>query len=82
LAYRVIFLVAGFNLHYSLLEAPSLLGIDRLRWLNADALLTSYLGVIDSGAVLIPVALGDTVRARGMKEVARRAGLGRESLGP
>jgi len=45
-ANRVTFLVDGFNLHYSLLEAQSLLGIARLRWLNADALLGSYLDSI------------------------------------
>jgi len=51
-ANRVTFLVDGFNLHYSLLEAKSLLGIARLRWLNVDALLRSYLSVFGPEAVL------------------------------
>jgi probable addiction module antidote protein len=34
----------------------------------------------DGDAAVIAAALGDVARARGMSEVARKAGLGRESL--
>ena len=44
--------------------------------------ITAYLeAVIDDGdPALVSAALGDIARARGMTEIAREAGLGRESL--
>jgi probable addiction module antidote protein len=44
----------------------------------AVAYLETALG--EGDATLFAAALGDVARARGMTEVARRAGLGRESL--
>jgi probable addiction module antidote protein len=45
-----------------------------------DQLLYLEAAFEEGDAALIAVALGDIARARGMTEVARRAGLGRESL--
>jgi probable addiction module antidote protein len=44
--------------------------------------ITAYLeAVLDDGdPALVSAALGDVARARGMTEIAREAGLGRESL--
>jgi len=44
--------------------------------------ITAYLeAVLDDGdPALVSAALGDIARARGMTEIAREAGLGRESL--
>ncbi len=45
-----------------------------------DQLLYLEAAFEEGDATLIAAALGDIARARGMTEVARRAGLGRESL--
>ena len=45
---------------------------DRIAYLNA--------ALEDSDPVLVVAALGDIARAKGMAQVAREAGLGRESL--
>jgi probable addiction module antidote protein len=45
-----------------------------------DQLLYLEAAFEEGDAALIAAALGDIARARGMTEVARRAGLGRESL--
>ncbi len=47
---RTAFLVDGFNLYHSLLEAESDLGGRRVRWLDLRGLLVSYLAAIGSGA--------------------------------
>jgi len=50
--------------------------------LDDDEAMAAYLqAALDDGAPgLVAAALGDIARARGMTGVARRAGLGRESL--
>lgn len=57
------------------------------RWDSADYLdsperISGYLEAVfeDGDSALIAAALGDVARATGMTELARRAGLGRESL--
>ena len=55
---------------------------DAVDHLRSDADIVAYLEVAlaEDDAALVAAALGDIARARGMTEVARRAGLGRESL--
>jgi len=50
--------------------------------LETEEDITAYLeAVLDHGdPALVSAALGDIARARGMTEIAREAGLGRESL--
>ena len=50
--------------------------------LETEEDITAYLeAVLDDGdPALVSAALGDIARARGMTEIAREAGLGRESL--
>jgi probable addiction module antidote protein len=55
---------------------------DPARYLNSDADVISYLeAALEEGEpALVAAALGDVARARGMTAIARKAGLGRESL--
>jgi probable addiction module antidote protein len=55
---------------------------DAVDHLRSDADIVAYLeaALAEDDAALVAAALGDIARARGMTEVARRAGLGRESL--
>ncbi|MBF0391899.1 MAG: putative addiction module antidote protein [Alphaproteobacteria bacterium] len=50
--------------------------------LDGDERIAAYLeAALEEGdAALVAAALGDIARARGMTEIARQAGLGRESL--
>ena len=50
--------------------------------LDSDERITAYLeAALEEGdAALVAAALGDIARARGMTEIARQTGLGRESL--
>ena len=59
-----------------------LLPFDAARYLNDDAAIAGYMpAVLETGDDdLLLLALGDIARARGMAEVAKAAGLGRESL--
>lgn len=59
-----------------------LLPFDAARYLNDDAAIAEYMtAVLEIGDDdLLLLALGDIARARGMAEVAKAAGLGRESL--
>ncbi|HLF23014.1 MAG TPA: addiction module antidote protein [Burkholderiales bacterium] len=59
-----------------------LLPFDAARYLNDDAAMAEYMtAVLETGDDdLLLLALGDIARARGMAEVAKAAGLGRESL--
>ena len=59
-----------------------LLAFDAARYLNDDAAIAEYLTAIleaDDPDLLL-VALGDVARAKGMAQVSRDSGLGRESL--
>ena len=59
-----------------------LLPFDAARYLNDDAAIAEYMTAVletdDSDLLLL--ALSDIARARGMAQVAKDAGLGRESL--
>lgn len=59
-----------------------LLPFDATRYLKDDAAIAEYVNaVLETGdADLLLLALGDVARARGMAQVAKDAGLGRESL--
>jgi probable addiction module antidote protein len=55
---------------------------DAAAYLDGDKAIAAYLeAALEDGDVsVITAALGDIARAKGMTEVARKAGLGRESL--
>ena len=59
-----------------------LLPFDAARYLNDDAAIAEYMAaVLEMGDPdLLLLALGDVARARGMAQVAKDSGLGRESL--
>ena len=62
--------------------SAKLLPFDAARYLTDDAAIAEYItAVLETGdADLLLLALGDVARARGMAQVAKDAGLGRESL--
>ena len=55
---------------------------DAAQYLDSEAAMVAYLeaALEDGDPTVITAALGDIARAKGMTEVARKAGLGRESL--
>jgi len=55
---------------------------DAAEHLQSEEDMTAYLDAAleDGDAVLVVAALGDIARAKGMTQIARDAGLGRESL--
>lgn len=59
-----------------------LLPFDAARYLTDDAAVVEYMNaVLETGdSDLLLMALGDVARARGMAQVAKDTGLGRESL--
>jgi len=59
-----------------------LVPFDAARYLTDDAAVAEYMSaVLEAGDTdLLLLALGDVARARGMAQVAKDAGLGRESL--
>lgn len=59
-----------------------LLPFDAARYLTDDVAIVEYINaVLETGEPdLLLLALGDVARARGMAQVAKDAGLGRESL--
>jgi probable addiction module antidote protein len=59
-----------------------LVAFDAARYLHDDAAIAEYMtAVLETGdADLLLLALADVARAKGMAQVARDAGLGRESL--
>ena len=63
-------------------KSTKLLAFDAARYLNDDAAIAEYMSaVLETGDPdLLLLALGDVARARGMAQVAKDAGLGRESL--
>ncbi len=63
-------------------EAPKLIPFDAARYLTDNEAITEYVNAVleaDDPDLLL-LALGDIARARGMAQVAKDAGLGRESL--
>lgn len=63
-------------------KPAALVPFDAARYLTDDAAVAEYMSaVLDTGdADLLLLALADVARARGMTQVAKDAGLGRESL--
>lgn len=59
-----------------------LIPFDAARYLNNDAAIAEYMSVVleHDDPELLLLALSDIARARGMAQVAKEAGLGRESL--
>ena len=59
-----------------------LLAFDAARYLKDDAAVAEYMTAVleTEDPDLLLLALGDVARARGMAQVAKDAGLGRESL--
>ena len=55
---------------------------DITRYLDSDEAIAAYIeAALDEGdAALLAAALGDVARAKGMTQIARETGLGRESL--
>jgi probable addiction module antidote protein len=63
-------------------KKPKLVSFDAARYLTDDAAIAEYITAVleTDDPDLLLAALGDVARARGMAQVARDAGLGRESL--
>jgi probable addiction module antidote protein len=61
---------------------PKLLPFDAARYLIDDAAIAEYMTAVleTEDPDLLLMALGDVARAKGMAQVAKDAGLGRESL--
>lgn len=63
-------------------KKPKLLPFDAARYLTDDAAIAEYMTAVleTDDPDLLLMALGDVARAKGMAQVAKDAGLGRESL--
>jgi probable addiction module antidote protein len=61
---------------------PKLVPFDAARYLRDDAAIAEYMNAVleTEDPDLLLLALSDVARARGMAQVAKDAGLGRESL--
>ncbi|HEX7029296.1 MAG TPA: addiction module antidote protein [Gammaproteobacteria bacterium] len=61
---------------------PNLVPFDVTRYLNNDVAIAEYMAAVleEDDPDLLLAALGDVARAKGMAEVAKATGLGRESL--
>lgn len=61
---------------------PKLMAFDAARYLNDDEAIAEYMTAIleTNDSDLLLLALSDVARAKGMAQVAKDAGLGRESL--
>ena len=63
-------------------KVPKLVPFDAARYLNDEGAIAEYMTVVleteDSDLLLL--ALSDIARAKGMSQVAKESGLGRESL--
>jgi probable addiction module antidote protein len=63
-------------------KSPKLVPFDAARYLDSDEAIAEYMTAVleaDDPDLLL-LALGDVARAKGMAQVAKDAGLGRESL--
>jgi probable addiction module antidote protein len=63
-------------------SARKLLPFDAARYLTDDAAIAEYVNAVleENDPDLLLLALGDIARARGMAQIAKETGLGRESL--
>lgn len=61
---------------------PKLIAFDAARYLDDDEAIAEYMTAVleTDDPDLLLLALGDVARAKGMAQVAKDAGLGRESL--
>ena len=61
---------------------PKMLAFDAARYLTDDAAIAEYMTAVleTENTDLLLLALSDVARAKGMAQVAKDAGLGRESL--
>jgi probable addiction module antidote protein len=61
---------------------PKLVPFDAARYLDSDEAIAEYMSVVleSNDPDLLLLALADVARAKGMAQVAKDAGLGRESL--
>lgn len=59
-----------------------LIPFDAARYLTSDEAIAEYMNAVleEDDPDLLLLALGDIARARGMAQIAKEAGLGRESL--
>jgi len=62
--------------------ARKLVPFDAARYLTDDAAIAEYMNAVleSNDPYLLLLALGDIARARGMAQIAKETGLGRESL--
>ena len=65
-----------------MVKVSELKRFDVVDYLDSDAAIAEYLSVVleDNDPDLMIAALGDIARARGMAQIAKDTGLGRESL--
>jgi probable addiction module antidote protein len=70
------------NFERAIMPKPKTTVYDAAQYLETDEDIAAYLeaALEDGDPALIAAALGDIARARGMTDVARTTGLGRESL--
>jgi len=63
-------------------QRHSVMPFDAARYLDSEAVICEYLNEVlqQDDPDLLLLALGDIARARGMNEMAKAAGVGRESL--
>jgi len=63
-------------------DPPKLIPFDAAKYLHNDAAIAEYMDAVleANEPALLLLALGDVARAKGMAQVAKDAGLGRESL--
>ncbi len=64
------------------IKVPHLPEFDMSEFLEDDQAIAEYLTVVieENDSALLAAALGDIARARGMSDIAKAAGLGREAL--
>ncbi len=63
-------------------KAPKLVPFDAARYLNDETAIAEYMTIVLAAEDqdLLLLALSDIARAKGMSQVAKESGLGRESL--
>jgi probable addiction module antidote protein len=65
-----------------MVKVSDLPGFDAADYLDSEEAITAYLNAIleENDDALLASALGDIAKARGMTQIAKDAGIGRESL--
>lgn len=65
-----------------MVKVSDLPGFDAADYLDSEETITAYLNAIleENDDALLASALGDIAKARGMTQIAKDAGIGRESL--